>query len=69
MVKENPISVILIALVIVIAVVGPMAKHDGGGLMKSKVHSDFGAVPVVVLAVLIALARFLWRRGQPWKRR
>ena len=68
MVKESPISVILIFLIVVVAVVGQANKEDGGGLVKSEVHSDFGAVPVVVLAVLVALARLLWRRGQPWRR-
>jgi len=70
MVRENPSSVIIIFLIIVVAVVGQMNKEDGGGLMmKSEVHSNLGAVPVVVLAVLVVLARrFIWRRGQPWRR-
>lgn len=69
MVKESPISVIIIFLAIVIAVVGPMTKHDGEGLeLKSNLEQCPAAIPIVVLAILVVIGYVIWRRGQPWRR-
>ena len=68
MVRENPLSIFIIFLIVVVAVVGQMIGKKSGLELTVEGHSGFCAVPVLVLAVLVALAFVVWRWGQPWKK-
>lgn len=72
MVKEKPVSVVLIFLIVVVAIAGQANKEKNNLVeseIKTQVPSDSYVTLILALVVLSALTYVLLIRGQPWKRR
>ena len=66
--REHPLSVFLLFIIVILAVVGQMAEKGNDLELRTEMPSGSGAISVLVLAVLVALASLVWRIGQPWKK-